>query len=92
MASICSLFRSRGRFSDYPISRSPDAPIFHPTPHSTFVENKGQTPFRPNGDRPVEAGFGLVSTLNHVISLSLPWHIRQLPDFFAFSQLLVASC
>jgi hypothetical protein len=30
----------------------------HPPPrHVTFVENKGRTPIRPNGDRPVEVSF-----------------------------------
>jgi hypothetical protein len=34
-----------------------EAPLCDPTPLSTSVENKGPTPIRPTGDRPVEVSF-----------------------------------
>jgi hypothetical protein len=42
------------------LSRFPDLPMPRfstPTPYVTFIENKGQTPLQPNGDRPVEVSF-----------------------------------
>jgi hypothetical protein len=35
----------------------PDLEISDPTPHVSFVENKGQSAIRPVGDRPVEPLF-----------------------------------
>jgi hypothetical protein len=46
-----------------------EAPLCDPTPLSTSVENKGPTPIRPTGDRPVEPRFRVISTPNPVISL-----------------------
>jgi hypothetical protein len=51
-------------FSDHPITRCPDHPIFcvllpmslsqRPPPPNAFVDNKGPTPIRPSGHRTVE--------------------------------------
>jgi hypothetical protein len=39
-----------------------------PPPHSTFVENKSQTPIRPRGHRAVEGLFLVLSASNPVVS------------------------
>ncbi len=58
------------RSPDFPITGSPDFAALclrpsarPPPPIDTFIENKGQTSLRPNGDRPVESLFSRFSAV-----------------------------